>query len=377
MKKHNKHRIDNQPAYRKWVKARDSALEDLLNRAQAQTGDVLRMLLGRVLEVSKAYYYDMQNGGLGAHLYEDHMKRIFSEATFTLVNIMMNLRATSFTLAKSSEAEIIAQLVKSPAHPITTKLDRSHIQKIKDKETLAGGSVFDRTKMYCDRLRRKIESQAHMAAMNSPDLETFLQTVVYAFPKRRIVKRPKRALKPALMEAEGDEKPKVDYSINFIDDQEWNQMLRDYGDEYIPEWRQPEYVVDIPISDPEIAKNADPNDIRYAWEFERDMTNDFVSAVRDGQIEAATDNGITDFVWIAVIDSVTDECCAWRDSLLVSEIEEQLGDHESEDDECDTEGDGLTPPLHFNCRCTLAPALDNIPDQPDDGSKEFADWLET
>jgi len=118
-------------------------------------------------------------------------------------------------------------------------------------------------------------------------------------------------------------------------------------------------------------------DTWYVWEFERDLTNEFVKSVRTGQIAAANENGITDFVWIAVIDSKTDECCQWRDGLLISEIRERLGDHRDEDEACNIEGDNLTPPIHFNCRCTLAPAAENIPDKPDTGAKSFDEWLET
>ena len=115
----------------------------------------------------------------------------------------------------------------------------------------------------------------------------------------------------------------------------------------------------------------------YAWEYERDITNDFVYAVREGAIEAAKENGITDFVWIAVVDDKTDACCLWRDGLLTSEIEAKLKEHESEDEDCNLGGSGLVPPLHFNCRCSLAPATDAIPQKPEVDYASFDKWLET
>lgn len=156
----------------------------------------------------------------------------------------------------------------------------------------------------------------------------------------------------------------------------WDDMLDSYKKDFVPVWRAPEYVVDIPITDP-THQVTTGEDVWYAWEFERDLTNEFVKSVREGTVEAATENGVTDFVWIAVIDSATDACCRWRDGLLVSEIEKELGGHKDEDAECALEDEGLVPPIHFNCRCTLAPATDNIPDKPDIDSPSFEQWLET
>lgn len=31
--------------------------------------------------------------------------------------------------------------------------------------------------------------------------------------------------------------------------------------------------------------------------------------------------------------------------------------------------------ISHNCRCTLAPATDAIPDKPDTGAKEFEEWI--
>jgi hypothetical protein len=163
--------------------------------------------------------------------------------------------------------------------------------------------------------------------------------------------------------------------LDHIDEAAWKDMVDDYLHDYIPKWRAPEYVVDIPITDPTIT--AEGREVWYAWEFERDLTQEFVQSVRDGQVGAAKEAGITDFVWIAVIDSVTDACCRWRDGLLVSEIEKELAQHQDEDDECNLEGGGLTPPLHFNCRCALAPAQDNIPDRPSLEDPDFETWLNT
>jgi hypothetical protein len=222
--------------------------------------------------------------------------------------------------------------------------------------------------MYVDKLRRKVTSYAQAYALNAKDPEEFAKDILVAFPRARKVTVPRRILKPKLMEAKvipdfsqplGD--TGADVAIDNVDEATWNDMLDAYKNEYVPKTRGPEFVV----GDPEVTGK----DTWYGWEFERDMTNEFVQSVRDGSVDAATENGITDFVWIAIVDNVTcDDCCDGHgcvdlDGMLTSEIEKEYGD--------------ASCPAHFNCRCTLAPATDDLPDKPDDGAKDFEDWLNT
>ncbi len=386
MKRHTKHLWNEQPAYKRWVKTRDRALEQLHTRSQVESSDVMRKLLTDTLMVAKANYEQMKSGHpQGMDSFEHMIKSVFIAGAGQLYHIMTDMRARSYTLAKASEAEIIARM--SHGKMVTANVRHDQLHHARHKSAVAGGRAQQRLTHYMDRLRRKITSFAQGAALNAPDVSSFLQDIMHCFPKKRIVRRPRRLLKPQLMEADWNppgltnhslsDDPPADVAIDNIDDGAWQDMLSAYKDEFVPKWRDPAFVVDLPITDPTV--QADGTEVWYAWEFERDMTNEFVQSVRDGQIEAAKENGITDFVWIAVVDSVTDNCCLWRDGLLVSEIEAQLEDHEDEDAECDVGGgEGLTPPIHFNCRCTLAPATDSIPDKPEDNTDDvFNDWLET
>lgn len=369
--------MDNNPTYRKWVKARDIALERLHTNAQLRSADEMRNLLGEVLRNALNYYHQTKAishsptwGASPIHHFEDTLKGLFLKAADTQFKILTKLKINSFVLAKASQSEIMGQLLR---REIVAKITPADIQKVVLRKSLAGGPALQRLEFYMDRLRRKIINAAQSSALDAPTGEEFLMDIARAFPKRRIVRKPKRILKPKLMEADRSDDD-AEYSIDFIDDKAWSDALDDYMSQPAMEFRQPEYVVNIPITDGTIQKTTG-DEVWYAWEFERDMVNEFVQSVRDGEIEAANDNGITDFVWIAVIDDKTDQCCAWRDGLLVSEIEKELADHEDEDAECALDGDGLAPPLHFNCRCALAPATDEIPEKPDDGGVEFDDWL--
>lgn len=377
--KHAKHLYTDIPAYKKWIKARDQALEQLHTRAQLEMADLMRGILANTLMMCKAHYESLKMGNSHAvDQLDQQLKMIFSDATHRACNIISSLRQRAYTLAKASEAEIIARL--NPKKTVKASVTHSDLSDVHGAHSLAGGPVLQRATLYMDRLRRKVLNQAQSSALNAPTAEAFLIDVMQSFPQTRVVKRPKRILKPKLMESGPwdnwappqlnsqiiSDNPPADVAIDNIDDAAWQDMLDAYKNDFLPKTRGPEYIVNMPVSDA---------DTWYAWEFERDMTNEFVQSVRDGQVEAATDNGITDFVWIAVVDAVTDACCLWRDGLLVSEIAAQLSDHSDEDGECSIDGDGLTPPIHFNCRCSLAPATDDIPSKPNDNGAEFDDWL--
>lgn len=365
-----KHRWDKNPTYRKWVKLRDRGLEDLHTRAQLEAADVMRGMITHVLLTAKAQFHGMKMGSpLTMDWFEHGIKNYFLSQSTKFYDIATKLRQRAYTLANASESEILAQLKAKPT--VTAHVSKARLMEVKHRSAFSGGQLQQRITMYLDRLRRKVASYAQQAALTAKDETDFARDVYQSLPKARVVNLPRRILKPQLMESEytiGKGKNKADVAIDMIDQDAWDDMLDAYKTEYELKTRAPEFV----IGAPEVTGQK----VWYAWEFERDMTNEFVQAVRDGQIDAANDNGITDFVWIAVIDDRTDECCTWRDGLLVSEIETQLGDHEDEDDACDV-GDGLNPPIHFNCRCTLAPATDNMPEVPDDGKKEFDEWLDS
>jgi hypothetical protein len=140
-------------------------------------------------------------------------------------------------------------------------------------------------------------------------------------------------------------------------------MVADYTDEYIPETRAPEFVYDV-------KQDSGEYEEWYGWEIEQEITNDFVTSVREGQETAAKENGVTDFVWIALLDSVTDDCCRWRHAKTSQEIIDELKDKHA-DDECKA----VVPPAHFNCRCDLAPMVD-MPDEPPPDFGEFDKWLD-
>lgn len=335
----------------------------------------MRGALTNVMFLVKAFYAELHEPKTPYVIdsLDQQIRQQFNALSNQLLQVYTKLRAQAYMLSKASEAEILAQHIKH--RKIRSNVSKSDLQRVMDKASAAGSTLHVRFHLYLDKLRRRIISAAQTYAITSDTVEDYLTGVFQALPKDRPVKRPARILKPSLMEADeypgqlaGYEigKKKIDQALDFVDEDTWNILVDDYLEEYVPSWRGPKEIV---------GKKPGTKDDLYAWEFERDMTQDFVIAVREGMVDAAKENGITDFVWIAVIDDKTDTCCAWRDGLLTSEIEERLKDHQEDDEGCNIDSDGIVPPIHFNCRCTLAPATDAMPERPDDNAKDFIEWI--
>ena len=155
----------------------------------------------------------------------------------------------------------------------------------------------------------------------------------------------------------------------------WDQVIAKTNEDYSLIDRSPKTFFDVkdPHSKEPMRDNITEDDKIYGWEMEQQLTHDFVTSVREGQIDAANENGITEFIWIAVLDDRTCEnCCEWRSGLLTSEIEKELDGNEFLRDHCDVS----TPPAHFNCRCGIAPvAIDVATVDKPEITKEFDAWL--
>lgn len=370
-----KHTYLDIPRYKRWTKERDRALEQFHTNAQLQSSDEMRKLFTGVLLAAKSYFQDIKASASADHF--DHFIRDqFKQTAVSLWEITIALRIRSYLLSKAAEGEILAQVTPKQ---FTTRISKYDLQSKKADMAAAGGPLINRISLYLDKLRRRIVSTVQVAAMNSETVDIFLLRVLQSFPKSRQVIRPDRILKPGLMEADdgfddqnqipwgmrgavGSAQKGLGSAVDLIDEDAWNDMVDAYKAEFVPKWRSPEFVVDLPTKE---------KDAWYAWEFERDLTAEFVQSVRDGEIESAKENGIDDFVWIAIIDKATcDDCCGDYgctdfDGLLISEISEMTG------------GEVTSCPAHFGCRCRLAPALENIPEKPDTEVHEFSDWLNT
>lgn len=357
------------PVYRRFIEKRDQALDRLHFRAQKELSDVLARDLLRVEQLVTHRYAQIPAQSHFTSLAKraitqlDHeFERTFEATARDIHRIFIGLRRNAHVLSKAGEVEAIARVYGHKAH-----VDLSSLHAALDRDTPEVGKLLPRIFLALSRIRRDVLSAVELSRVMEEDLSSAVARVRRAFPGRKPFARPPRHLRPVLREADKREKPEP-LSTGFVDNAAWLEMVQDHKTEYVPEWRGPDQ--EFPREDyPNLKDIGSDDETVYGWEIEQALTHDYVSQVRDGQISGAQDQGIKDFVWIAIVDDKTDECCLWRDGLTTTEIESKL---DSQDDDCE----GATvPPGHFNCRCGLAPATEELPQAPASNAGEFDDWL--
>lgn len=371
-----KNNLSQLKTYRDFTRAREEALEALLakNRVKVSDafGDFLFTLMQAAGELHPSFTSDDRNAGAAEHLMRRIQPKTKQIADF-LGKTIRQLRVVAAALAKAGEVEAIA---RATGRKPTLRFSAFDKLSMEGYPALAGGSIEGRMRLYLDKLARRIASQAQAAGLERDaegrplDRADFMRRVAQALPKAKPAPKRKNLQRVQAREAK---KPKQDLEslamIGVMDRTTYDLILDDYKSEYVPRGRSPSDIAEIKnvIGPSGQTRSAG---LVYDFEVERDLTNEFVAAVRLGQVQAAKENNITDFVWIAVLDDRTDECCEKRDGLLTSEIKLKL-EGPWADDDCQA----VVPPAHFNCRCTLAPAMDNIPDRPEIPFDDFEAWL--
>lgn len=362
------------------------ALDRLLINSRQRRADMMDKAFTHVLDRINHRYKDLSliNQLTIAHL-DQEINRIFEALTFQLVMEVVDLRKKTYMLSHVGEAQAIAgSLNLLPKF----KADQHTLNELAHKPFVKG-DMIKMIGLTLNAIRRKIITKIEECLLTEEPVESALYFTFKQFPRKmappskaplKKVKPREANTKPAFSIEDGDTAIEIrnNQFTPFVWDQStWNQMLDDYQKDYIKIDRSPASVYSL--NDP---LTQDPVDVKYedgiyAWEVEKEVTHDFVSQVRDGQIKAANDQGIDDFIVIAVIDDHTcDSCCgdfgcADFDGMLVSEIIEM------------TKGEYSTPGYHFSCRCTLAPhaesdkGLDDLSSYGDfvTTKKDFDEWL--
>lgn len=264
-------------------------------------------------------------------------------------------RKFTYALTYRSEARAI-ELVTGNKEK--TEITDEMLHQIAHSEIFDAASMKDTIRYNYDRLTRKIVDAFQSGVMMRLTPQEIIDRVKGSLPRPTFRTKLKR-LKKHVREAK-TKTPEIDST--FVDENTWSSLI----DQYLTDL--PDRSAAAKLSDP--LTTAQGEVLFYDWELEKTLTEDFVEKVRQGQIDAAKKKGITDFLWVAVIDDKTDECCKKRDGLLVSEIARKLKSSWKGDD-CQAK----TPPAHFNCRCDISPVDENLPESPPDGAEGFEDWL--
>lgn len=354
-------------AYTSFIHQRDKALSRMHEVTMQKINDELRHAFTQAMATANYLYSHIPAKDLLTPNARSVIMNIdfsiqheFDRASQDITKITQKLMRLSYLLASMGEAKAIINATgkKTKLHITKQQLDEHA------KTNFQGENVHDRILFGFNRIRRDLIDSLERSRVQGLDHKEAMAKAVRALPGSRRVRQPKRLLRKI---TEADKDIVLDADVEaFIPEDEWNELVDLYEQDFVPNWRGPENVYDItPAGEPE-----DYTEEWYAWEIENQINQDFVDSVRSGQNDAANQNGINDMVWIAIVDDKTDECCLWRDGLTSSEIEEKLQEHG--DDDCD----GATvPPGHFNCRCTMAPMIDAMPDMPASNEEDFNTWL--
>lgn len=386
--------LTDSPKYVKFMASRDRALELLLQKYLNHMGAVVASLEHRTLDAATVM------GAKGLSPYDlkkkraDFEKRLdpwFHMAAEETLALMTRLRRSTYALSYLGHTEAIARTLDKFT---PTRLTGKDLDEVASSDSPFGGKIRHRLELYYSRLLRDVLDAFQMAQVMATDgdpesASSMLDRIRRAFPTSRPDTRPSKAMAKMREAAAfrgpipgmaggsgGGQRVDVassasDESLSFtsgvIEPAEWNQILEDYFSEQFPEGSPNR----TPYSRVYYSESDATDEGRYGWEVERDVTEDFVRQVRDGENDAANAQGITDFQWIAIVDSKTDDCCLWRDALTSAEIQAELESGDHSDDECTA----IMAPAHFYCRCRNAPMTDDIPNVESSDLPSFEEYL--
>ena len=365
-----KHKLIDNKAYTNFTDARDRVLEKLLFNTRAEIADLLRSYKHDV-KGELARMYPLVGKGEVSYMAISHLRQIDSnletmarQTINKVSHVWHKLRKRSYLLAYAGEW----QAINNAGYGGRAK----KIQKQLGNTTL--GPLEIRTRLAFSKLRRKVMQAVEQAQLMGFETEEAIAHALDAFPRGERVKAPRILPRSSSykeskrldengdeVDDEGDNGIVDTTPTEYMTEEEWNDIVDAYKETYIPKWRDPA-VGSVDVETPEGLT-------MYPWEVENEVTEDFVQQVRDGANESANANGITDMMWLAVIDKKTDECCRKRDGLTSAEIADKLKG-EWADDDCQV----IVPPAHFNCRCRPVPTSDDVPKYEGNGV-DYETWM--
>ncbi len=371
--------LANNNFYRSWSNQRDVAAERLLDNSKRRTTEITDKSFIRAIEMIAARYPTFHNYGIQAphaidRLHKD-LKDHFNNTSHEIYQEVIQLRLKSWMLSHVAEAFAVAAIAqKSPK----LKASQQDVMRLEHQDP----KLLHRIQTHFIILTNKIMSALYRSIVRDETKEQALGRVYLALPKREKITSV-RKLKRLTKVKESNLKESTD-ALTFSNDGKlydwtfdsitWKKIQDEYNEEYLPIDRSPTNVFDItnPFNDEPIKSDIPTSDAIYGWEVEQETTHDFVQAVRSGEMSAAKENGVDDFMWVAILDKKTCEnCCEWRDGLTSKEIEEKLEADPELKDYCDA----IVPPAHFNCRCRPAPMSNQLEDFEPKPDMELDEWL--
>lgn len=373
-------RLDSIPYYRKIVNLRDELAEYILIQTKRKSTHVLDLAFTRILDMVGSRYDSLHQNNFPRKLslsrFEHELDQLFETVNYEIYAISLNQRRMSYMLTHAIESIVLAQIYKQAPQ---AKLSQSDINQAAEK---IDPDLYKKIYHGFAKLRRKIMLAIEQSIFQDETKEQAVGRVFKALPKRERMEKVRKLkrLRP-VREADTGTDAAVFSITGKLDNWKfdpitWQKLMDEYEKDYLPIDSSPANVVGV--VDPntlEVVKDDIPNgEAVYGWEVEKATTEDFVSAVRAGEIDSAKENGVTDFIWVAILDKKTCEvCCEWRDGLTSTEIKEKLEERPDLAEACDA----IVPKAHDNCRCRVAPFSDALEAFEPDTDEGLEEWLQS
>lgn len=350
--------------YLKFIHQRDKYLEEYLRKTHLKQADSIRACFEDVISFINHLYpeaiknqFTSQGKAALDHLYFRIDQRM-EYLTMQLANAMDKLGQRTYILTYASEYDAISK-VKNITGQIKTPDYLSQYERFFSSYS---PTIFTLT----GKIKQKIQT-SYVIDRPLDELNSQIQDLL---PKTAKIKRELIKLQEAGKRLDQikvkDESP---ITYDFIPDEIWYDLINEYKSEYISPYRN----------------KTDANgefykvDDKYVWQVEQKTTEDFLKEVKEGSKQAAKDRGISDFIWIAVLDDRTRDLHRMFHGKTSTEIKDEF---ESEY-KYDKEG-GLNPnygevaPAGFNCRCRSVPFFKELEEDRENLiTDDFATWMET
>ena len=365
--------LNKKRAYRSFVNARDKALDRLHASTQGRVTQALAEALQRIYDgISARHFYTLTTEQMtisGDDMTKSVSQLIdfsFASAQAQMAHEIHSLRDTAMALTITSEKEALRRAGAGKDLPMHSRARvRSDSGKSSSDKMPTGGTVEARISLALNRLKNKILDAVQLSRVLGESTEEALKRVKATFPKLKRITTPKK-LTRLVKEADRPRNPDRPFDFDFISEEDWDGIIRDYLKPYQPRIRDPRMYFEV-TGDEGLAHMGVGEGLWAGWDIEQQITADFVDTVRKGQVVAAKEQGINDFVWITVFGPTTCESCKWRNGLTSAEIEAKLEDR-------DDDFDATVPPAHASCRCQLAPMVEELGEEPEELG-DFDTWL--
>lgn len=341
--------------YLNFVHEKEKVLEDILKKYHSLFTRIVAYTQETVISIANNLNKEQTD------VFDDNLKqkinRIFALAAEITYHYLLQMRTTIYVFSNVSEVEALSR-IEQKTKKVNLTHDIVYNNTVKNEDLLSEKKI----KLIFMKLADKVSQSIATSIALNENKDEMIDRILKAYPKKKKFALARKYLKKFVE----SKKKKSDFLITGVVDRgTWGQVLQDYyADVIAPQitigresGTKKEYIIG--------------KDEYYNWELESEINHDFVTLVRKGAIDAARENGIKDLMWIAVLDDKTDSCCRKRDGLTTSEIESKLK-KEWKKDECRA----VTPPAHFNCRCTMAPMTDETFEGPKNIEEELDTWLD-